>query len=164
LLIEAGAPPFIVHRFISHTGRARAAWAREVSSAASGHGDPVPFIAFLSRSLVESLRVAAEEVEAAQQRGLLSDHLQQIFAADRSTNGARRRKLLMAMNDGPGPVSHGHIHRLTPELAAIYARLDRKTLLRDVRHLEEQGLIERAADGLIPVPKPMRAFKPLLPD
>ncbi len=159
LLIEAGAPTFVVHRFVAHTARARAAWTRELATAASGHGDPVPFIAFLARSLVESLRAAAEDVEAAQQRALLNEHLHHFFAADRSANGARRRKLLMALNEGPSPIPQGRIHQLTPELAAIYARLDRKTLLRDVRHLEEQGLVERAEDGLIPVPRPLLAFK-----
>ena len=161
LLMEAGAPPFIVHRFVAHTGQARSAWAREIASAGAGHGDPVPFLAFLARNLVECLRDAAEEVEAEQQRALLNDHLHRLFDVDRSANGTRRRKLLMALTSETGPVAHGHIPRLTPELAAIYARLDRKTLLRDIHYLEEQGLVVRGADGLSSQPAPLRAFKPV---
>lgn len=163
LLMEAGAPPFIVYRFAAHTAKARSLWTREIASAGSGHGDPVPFIAFLSRSLKETLSAAAEEVGAEQQHGLLNDHLHHLFKADRSTNGARRQKLLMALTVAQGPVDHGRITRLNPELAATYARLDRKTLLRDVHHLEDQGLLARDAKGLMPASTPLRAFRSLLP-
>lgn len=163
LLLEAGLPLLTVHRLIVHVGRARNAWMREIMGAASGHGDPIPFVAFMARNLVEALREVAGEVEEAQQRAILGGHLHQLFTADRSANGARRMKLLMALSERGGPVPSARIPQLTPELAGAYARLDRKTLLRDVQHLQEQGLLERSAEGFRPVEAPLRAFKALVP-
>lgn len=159
LLLEAGLPSLAVHRIVVHVGQARNTWMREITGAASGHGDPIPFIAFMARSLVGALRELSTEVEEAQQRAILGGHLHQLFTADRSANGARRMKLLMALNERAQPVPSGKLTRLTPELAGAYARLDRKTLLRDVRHLQEQGLLERTAEGFRPVEAPLRAFK-----
>ncbi|MBP7514470.1 MAG: Fic family protein [Flavobacteriales bacterium] len=162
LLMEAGVPPFAVHRFFGHVGRVRRVWEREMASAGQGHGDPVPFIAFLSRLLRECLLSAAEEVEMEQRDALLSEHLHRLFGAGRSANGTRRKKLLVSLNEQTGAVPHGRIPQLNPDLAAIYARLDRKTLLRDIHHLQQQGLVGRVADGVVPTLTPLRAFKPLL--
>jgi Fic family protein len=164
LLLEAGLPVLAVHHLVAHTGRVRNAWVREISAAGSGHGDPIPFIAFMARGLVEALRELAIEVEGAQQRAILGGHLHQLFTADRSANGARRMKLLMALTDRKDPVPPGRLAHLSPELAGIYARLDRKTLLRDIQHLQEQGLLERLTEGFRPVDAPLRAFKALVPD
>lgn len=162
LLMEAGVPSFAVHHFFSHADRVRRVWAREIASAGRGHGDQVPFIAFLSRLLRECLLSAVQEVELAQRDALLSEHLHRLFGADRSPNGTRRKKLLVSLNEQAGAVQQANIPKLNPDLAAIYARLDRKTLLRDIHHLQQQGLIERTVDGLVPTPTPLRAFKPLL--
>jgi len=159
LLLEAGVPLVAMHRFIAHTGRARNAWARELASAGSGHGDPIPFIAFMSRNLAEALRELAAEVEEEQQRSILGGHLRELFGADRSANGARRMRLLMALGDQPGPVPLGKVAQLSPELAGTYARLDRKTLLRDVHYLSGTGLLEQVEAGLRPVATPLRSFK-----
>ena len=164
LLMEAGVPPFAVHRFFGHVGRVRRVWEREIASAGSGHGDPVPFIAFLSRLLKECLWSATEDVETKQQDALLSEHLHQLFGAGRSANGMRLKKLLESLNEQAGAVPHGRITRINPDLAAIYARLDRKTLLRDIQHLQKQGLVDRVAEGVVPKPTPLRAFRPLRTD
>ena len=164
LLLEAGLPVLAVHRLMAHMGRARNAWMREIATAGSGHGDPLPFIAFMARNLTEALRALAGEVEEAQQRAILSGHLHQLFTADRSANGVRRMKLLMALNERAEAVPPGRLTHLSPELASTYARLNRKTLLRDVQHLEEQGLLERQAEGFRPVEAPLRSFKALVAD
>lgn len=164
LLLEAGLPVLAVHTLVAHAGRARNAWMREITGAGSGQGDPIPFIAFMARNLAEALRELAGEVEEAQQRAILGGHLNQLFTADRSANGARRMKLLVALSERAGPVPSGRLAQLTPELAGAYARLDRKTLLRDVQHLQEQGLLERLAEGFRPVMAPLRPFKAFMAD
>ncbi len=162
LLLETGLPPIALHRLIAHVGRARVAWSREVNLAGSGHGDPIPFLAFMSRALAESLRVLSAEVEEEQQRAILGGHLRELFGADRSANGARRLQLLMAIEGEGSPVPQAGLARLNPELAITYARLDRKTLLRDVHHLREIGLVEAVGEGLRAKATPMRSFKALV--
>ncbi len=162
LLLEAGLPAIAVHRFVAHTGRARNAWFREISSAATGGGDPIPFIAFLARNLVEALQELATEVEAQQHQALLGDHVHQLFSADRSPNGARRRSLMLALSERSEPLQAVRIAQLSPELAKLYARLDRKTLLRDLQHLQDHRLVERSAKGIKAVNTPLRSFKPLV--
>jgi len=164
LLLETGMPPVALHRFTAHTGRARNAWLREAATAGSGHGDPIPFIAFMARNLCEALRELATDVEAEQQRTILGGHLRELFGADRSANGARRMQLLMALNGQDAPVPIGKLAGLNPELAGTYARLDRKTLLRDVHHLRGTGLLEDVPEGVRPVESPLRLFKAVVPD
>ena len=159
LLLESGMPPVAMHRFAAHTGRVRHAWVRELASAGSGHGDPIPFIAFMARNLSEAMRELVAEVEEEQQRSILGGHLRELFGADRSSNGARRMDLLLALTDHPVPVPLGKLAQLSPELAATYARLDRKTLLRDVHYLTGTGLLEQLEEGLRPVAAPLRSFK-----
>lgn len=163
LLLEAGMPPVAMHRSIAHTGQARNAWAREIASAGSGHGDPIPFIAFMARNLAEALRELAVEVEEEQQRIIHGGHLRELFGADRSANGARRMKLMMALSGHHRPVPLGKLAHLSPELAGTYALLDRKTLLRDVHYLRGSGLLELKEDGLRPAEAPLRSFKAIIP-
>ena len=59
-------------------------------------------------------------------------------------------QLLQAVRQQPGPVPVNKVILLTPELAGMYARLNPKTLLRDLELLREQGLVIRSEQGLIP--------------
>ena len=151
-----------VDRLVSHTGRARSGWLRESTSAGSGSGDPIPFIAYMSRNLVEALQELATEVEGRQHKALMSDHLRQLFGKDRTPNGARRLDLVMSLSEQGRPVPTGRIPHLSTALAKIYAQLDRKTLLRDIRYLQENGLVEKTHEGIRATHTPLRSFKSLV--
>jgi Fic family protein len=163
-LLEAGLPPLAISGLVSHIGRARNAWLRESTSAAHGSGDPIPFIAFMSRGLVEALRELVTEVEEQQHQALLGGHLHQLFAADRTANGARRLRLMMALSEQAGSIPAARIAHLSPELAKLYARLDRKTLLRDLAYLQEQGMLQRDPSGVRIAHAPLRSFRSLVPE
>lgn len=162
LLLEAGLPPLALHRLIAQVGGTRNVWAREISTAGSGQGDAIPFLAFMARALSEALRELAAEIEDGQQQAIFGAHLRELFSADRSVGGARRLKLLMALSGRSDPVPQARLVRSDPDLAAAYARLDRKTFLRDLHHLRNLGLIEQEGEGLRSVQAPMRSFKALV--
>jgi Fic family protein len=162
VLLEAGLPAIGIHKFFAHMGRARTAWFRESAQASKGVGDPIPFIAFMTRGLVEALGELQAEVAAAQQQALLGVHLHHLFGADATTNGTRRAQLMAALGLCGAAVSVAQVAQLTPELARSYARLDRKTLLRDLAHLQEQGLLRKDPQGIRAILEPLLAFPPLV--
>lgn len=163
LLLEAGLSPVAVNRLVSHTGRARSAWLRECNSAGSGNGDPIPFIAYMSRCLVEALQELVTEIEEHQHKVLMSRQLGQLFSEDSTRNGARRRSLVMALTEQSKPVPARGIPHLSTALAKLYARLDRKTLLRDIQYLQDKRLVEKSTEGIRVVNSQLRPFRPLVP-
>ncbi len=150
LLRETGVPPMVALQWVEQASIGRAGHFREVAHAAKGAGDPIPFVAHQARQLCEGLSTLLMEVQGAQQEVLLEAHLRHVLDPDHSPSGARRMHLLQALRQHPGPVPMNKVVLLTPELAGIYARLNPKTLLRDVDLLREQGLLQRSEDGLVP--------------
>lgn len=163
LLLEADVPAIVSQQLIAHIGRRRKAWWREIASAATGHGDPVPFLAFMARALNEASRELVHELQQDQDQVMFSNHLKAALQADRTANGARRSALVQTLAEQPQAVPPGRLLHLTPVLARLYARLDRKTLTRDIAHLEEVGLLVRTPSGVSAKQAPLRAFAPLRP-
>lgn len=54
----------------------------------------------------------------------------------------------------------GKINELTPRLAKAYAGISAKTLQRDLAAVEEMGLVERGADGVLAKREVILAFLP----
>ncbi len=150
LLRETGVPPMVAFQWVEQASIGRAGHFREAAHAAKGVGDPIPFVAHQARQLCEGLGALRKEVHHAQQDVLLDAHLRQLLDPDHSPSGARRMQLLQALRQQPEPVPMNKVILLTPELASTYARLNPKTLLRDVELLREQGLLERSDEGLVP--------------
>jgi predicted transcriptional regulator len=57
-------------------------------------------------------------------------------------------------------VKRAEIERLSPELAALYAAKQSKTVTRDLNAIEQMGLIERGREGIRAKAEVMLGFLP----
>ena len=72
----------------------------------------------------------------------------------------RQRHLLLDLSLESGFVPAGKVADLTPRLAKAYVARTGRTLLRDLKELEQAGLIERTAEGVRAKREMMLAFLP----
>lgn len=160
VLLNAGMPPLAAHRLSMHAWATRSEYERQIAQSARGGGDPIPFIAYMVRGLVDGLRTLWAEVEEIQHQALWQQHMGALFDAGRSANGARQLRLVQDLREQERPVPPGHVSRLSAELARYYARLHPKTLQRDLNLLQDQGLLERTPEGIRAKPLVLKPFRP----
>ncbi len=72
----------------------------------------------------------------------------QAFDGRTRAGDTRRRMLVEALGRNETPVRIGRLRYLTPKLAEAYARKSEKTLSRDVKWLEAEGLVQRTLHGV----------------
>jgi len=149
LLMEAGLPPALALLVAPKAAAVQQRHFREVKAAASGAGDPLPFLACMLRMLAEALQEEVHARQALQREALARQFMEQAFHDAPDAVAQRRRAVLDALRNSPEPVPSERIPHLTPKLAATYARLDRKTLQRDIVFLQQEGLVEREGRRLV---------------
>ncbi len=148
LLMEAGASPALALLVAPKTAMVHHRHGREVKAATTGAGDPLPFLAYMVRLLVEGLQEEVALRQAMQREALGQLFVDQAFHDAPGPVTQRRRALLEALRHCPEPVPVERIPHLSPRLAATFARLDRKTLQRDIAFLMEEGLVAREGRGV----------------
>ena len=118
--------------------------ARQVAQAAVPNGDVVPFIAYMVRGFADGAKALLNEVSEAQYRIMAQEELRTMVDPAATVNGERLQALARSLQDQRGKVPTATVTQLSPELALTYARLNAKTLQRDLAQLEELGLVERS--------------------
>ncbi|MGE4218080.1 MAG: hypothetical protein AB7G39_01430 [Alphaproteobacteria bacterium] len=71
------------------------------------------------------------------------DRLAELFGSRNDSGAARRRLLAAALLDKAAPVPLRRLRHCTPDIAAAYAGLSGRTILRDLDTLETMGLVQR---------------------
>lgn len=148
MLMEAGLSPALALLVAPKAAAVHHRHIREVKAATTGPGDPLPFLAYMVRLLVEGLQEEVEHRYGMQREALGRLFVEDAFQEVSGPVGHRRRELLEALRKNPGPVPIERLPHLSPALAATFARLDRKTLQRDIAFLLEEGLVAREGRGL----------------
>ncbi|MBK8232364.1 MAG: Fic family protein [Candidatus Eisenbacteria bacterium] len=158
LLLSAQVPDVAAHLLSNHYNDTRAEYYLRLNESSRGEGDPLPFIRYAVQGFVDSLRQQIEVVRDQQ----LAVHWQNFIydEIDGHTSAAtRRRHLLLDLPaDRHTPITQ--IARLTPRLAAAYARKTTKTVRRDVNWLIEVDLVREVGDSVVPRIERMAAFLP----
>lgn len=159
LLVDGGLPPAAAHRFTVQAAATRALYEREVRTAARAGGEPIGFITVMVRQAVDGLRALLEEVDQVQERLSREVHLDRTVRLGTGAAAARHRKLIQALTEAGTACTPARIMRLTPELTAIYGRLNAKTLQRDLTVLQQHLVVERTEDGLRASDEAFRPFR-----
>lgn len=147
LLVRAGVPEPAAHLTAAHYARSGEEYVRQLERAKRSSSGPVPYMTWVLQGLVDGLRELQEDVAAAQADDVWEAHLEDVFR-DRPGKAARRQRQLAAdLGRRSRPVPRGRLRSLSPAVAAAYAPVGEKTLLRDLAELAAAGLVERAPDG-----------------
>ena len=143
ILLEAGLPQPVCHLLSNHYNQTRASYYRELDRASRTSDGIYGFVAYALRGFVEGLD---------EQLGVIRQHQWQVawvhlvherFRTTRSTTDRRRRTLALAVSARTDAVPLDELPDLGVDVARAYARLSRRTLVRDAQALVDLGLLRR---------------------
>lgn len=160
ILAAAGFPTPAIHLLSNHYNQTRAEYYRQLDYASTSGGDIVPFVQYAVRGFVDGLRQQVQRIRGQVWTIVWRDYVNEHFEGRSSESDVRRRRLVLALSR-PAPVPLADIPRLTPDLAAAYARKTSKTLVRDLNAVVDMKLVERAGAGYRATMETILAFLPL---
>ena len=151
LLARAGVPLTSAHLLSNHYNLTRTDYYRQLdraSGANQGRGDPIGFVLYALRGLVDGLEEQCRYVHGIQLQ-IAWEHFvfRQFGLKRRSPALNRRRELALSLTGHDAPVPKGTVRHLNPVLAELYAGKTDKTLTRDLNWLLREDLIEAAEGG-----------------
>jgi len=121
---------------------------RQVQKAAEGKADPLPFMTFTLRALMDVVGEFQERVHDLQLRGQWRAQLLELFQEGNDAPTRRQRQVLLDLASVNEPVPQNRLDSLTPALAQLYAGVSEKTLRRDVDALVSAGVLKKESGAL----------------
>jgi len=119
-----------------------------IGEASATGGATFAFIAYAAAGVGDGMQKQIAALGATHQANFWRDCIADLFDGRTRTGDLRRRMLIEALGREGAPVRIGRLRYLTPKLAEAYAGKSEKTLSRDVRWLEEEGLVQRTLQGV----------------
>ena len=148
LLLSSGVPAPAAQLLSNHYNQTRAEYYRQLDQASKSGGDIVPFLAYAIRGFAEGLRaqltVIRDQQWAVAWESFVNDKFHRRFGKAHE----RKRNLILDLSTRVEPVPLNQLVELSPRVAAQYARLSDKTLLRDIKALLAEELIKIDAKGV----------------
>jgi Fic family protein len=160
-MMEAGVPSDVAHLLSNHYNLTRSDYYRELDAASKSGGDVLPFVEYAVRGFVDQLKEQIEVIRNQQIDVTWINYVHDRFRRDKSSSGRRRRALVLALSEAEKPVPKSEIPKLTPDLAADYAKKTPKTISRDLNALIEMELILRRPEGYVARKRKIYAFLPI---
>jgi Fic family protein len=148
LLVVAGVPQPACHLLSNHYNQTRSRYYQQLDHASKSGGDLLPFIEYAVQGFVDGLREQLNTLRAQQWTVSWVNYVHDIFRDKESAAHKRQRHLLLDLSMETGFVPVGKVGDLTPRVAKDYAARTSRTLLRDLKDLEQAGLVERTAQGV----------------
>ena len=146
----------------NHYNDTRAAYYRELarsSQANQRRGDPIGFLLYALQGLSDGLREQCREVTRVHHEIAWRDFVYRRFDEEELSSAMlRRRRLVLELPPVSDPIPKEQIPIHTMKLAHSYARLNPKTLDRDLSWLLEEELVVRSGGGYAANRDLMQAF------
>ena len=150
VLRAAGLPPRTAHLPSIHYSDTAGQYAELADETVEAGGATIAFAVYAAGGMAAGLRGQIGALREAQAASAWRDVVLQAFEGRDRAGDQRRRVLLEDLGRQDAPVRIGALRGLSPRLADAYAGKSQKTLSRDVKWLESQGLIERSLRGVQP--------------
>jgi hypothetical protein len=151
VLRAAGLPAMSAHLPAAHFAATGDAYAELIAEASETGGATFAFVAYAAGGIGDGMREQIAALSAIQRSNAWRDSIADTFGGRTRAGDRRRRMLVEALGNEESPVRIGRLRYLTPNLAEAYAGKSAKTLSRDVRWLEAQGLVQRTLKGVRPL-------------
>ena len=148
LLRQAGLPAMAAHLPAAHFAATPERYRELIAEAAESGGATFAFVAYAVDGVADGMRRQIAALGAAQQANAWRDTVAQAFDGRTRAGDGRRRMLVEALGHEDAPIRIGQLRYLTPKLAEAYAGKSEKTLSRDVKWLEAEGLVRRTLHGV----------------
>jgi len=163
ILLAAELPAPVCHLLSNHYNLTRTEYYRQLDLA-SRTEDPVPFIEYAVRGLVDGLSDAQETVRAQQFEDRWEQYVYETFGELKTEADRRRLRLVLDLTAQYKatlqPTSKQELRRLSPALSEAYGSKTVKTLSRDLNAIMAMGLLEADDRGYVPRDWVILAFRP----
>lgn len=163
ILLAAELPAPACHLLSNHYNLTRGEYYRHLDRASQTE-DPLPFIEYAVRGLVDGAREALETIRAQQFSDRWEQYVYETFGELKTEADRRRLRLVLDLTreyeETLEPVRKQELRRLSPLLSEAYAGKTVKTLTRDLNAVIAMGLLEPVAPGYVPRDWIILAFRP----
>lgn len=163
ILLAAELPAPICHLLSNHYNLTRVEYYRQLDMA-SRTEDPVPFVEYAVKGLVDGSEEALRTIRAQQFSDRWEQYVYETFGELKTKADRRRLRLVLDLTrqyeETLEPVSKQEIRRLSPLLTEAYAGKTVKTLSRDLNAVLAMGLLEAEPSGYVPRDWIILTFRP----
>lgn len=163
ILLAAELPAPACHLLSNHYNLTRAEYYRQLDIAGRT-GDPIPFIDYAVRGLVDGLQDALEKIRAQQFEDRWEQYVYETFGELKTEADRRRLRLTLAVTqryqETLDSTPKQELRHLSPALSEAYAGKTVKTLSRDINAILAMGLLEASDHGYVPRDWVILTFRP----
>ena len=159
ILMSAGFPAPACHLLSNHYNKTRTEYYRHLDIASKSEDGIMLFIQYAVEGFVDGLREQIEYIREQQWQVSWINYVHEQYKCKKSAVETRERDLVLALSD-KAVVPMENITILTSETASAYSAKSRRTLLRDLKSLEEKNLIEIKPEGVRAKKENILAFLP----
>lgn len=163
ILLAAELPAPACHLLSNHYNLTRSEYYRQLDLAGKT-GDPVPFVEYAVRGLVDGLEEALATIRAQQFSDRWEQYVYETFGQLKTEADRRRLRLVLDMTrrheETLEPVLKRDLRGLSPALSEAYAGKTVKTLTRDLNAILAMGLLEAEDRGYVPRDWIILTFRP----
>ena len=160
ILLEAGLPQPACHLLSNHYNLTRSEYYRQLARSSREENGIFDFAAYALAGLVDGLREQIDYIRGHQWDAAWINFVYEQFRETRGVQDRRRRSLVLALSQSKQEVRTGELPNLNADLAREYARVTRRTLLRDVDSLLQLDLLARGPNGVRANRERILAFLP----
>lgn len=163
ILLAAEMPAPACHLLSNHYNQTRSEYYRQLD-AAGRSGDPVPFIEYAVRGLLDGLEEALTKIRAQQFEDRWEQYVYETFGTLKRESDRRRLRLVLditrSYQETGEPVRKEDLRFLSPEVTEAYADKTMKTVSRDLNAILSMGLLAEEQDGYVPRDWVILTFRP----
>lgn len=159
LLARAGVPAISYHLLSTHYNLTRTEYYRVLHETSSRpKGNPMAFITYALRGLVDGLRGQLSEIKAQHREVVWRDFVHDSFRDKDTKRYHRLRCVATDLQQVDEPVPKSDFWLISKRVAEAYREKTGKTITRDVNELLERNLIRREQAGFVANVELLEAF------
>jgi Fic family protein len=162
MLVSCGVPSAAAHLLSNHYNQTRQEYYRQLHVASRSGGRVLPFIEYAVGGFVDNLKEQLDWVRYQQRLITWRDYVREMFQGRPGKVNARRQALALSLTGSGGAVVPlARVPELDVSMARAYASRTLRAVSRDLRVLEDMGLVKREPGGYRANWECLAAFVPL---
>ena len=164
ILLKAGAPSSTTLLLSNHYNQTRMEYYRQLNKARERKHGLLGFIGYALDGFIDGLDTQLELIQEQQLNIAWRDYIRDQFSDKKGRGDLRRRQLIYELSRQAEGIPINKVVHVTPQVAETYAKLSKRTLLRDLARLQEMKMIKFDDQGIVANKEIMRTFLPLRMD
>lgn len=160
ILVSYGVASPALHLLSNHYNLTRSEYYRQLDRASKSGGDVLPFIKYAVQGLLDGLREQIAEIRQYQLEIMWSNYVHEVYGNTKSAALIRRRNLVLDISKHSGPIRISQLREISPRTVEAYRSKTMMTVKRDIRAIQDAGLIVRSRRGILANKSIIEAFLP----